>query len=36
MDRNLNIYGATDNAGANGTGSVWEMRYRPNQRPKFR
>jgi uncharacterized repeat protein (TIGR03803 family) len=37
MDRNLNIYGATNNAGANGTGSVWEMhRYRPNQRRKFR
>jgi uncharacterized repeat protein (TIGR03803 family) len=35
MDRNLNIYGATNNAGANGTGSVWEMRYRPNQRRKF-
>jgi hypothetical protein len=30
MDRNLNIYGATNNADANGTGSVWEMRYRPN------
>jgi uncharacterized repeat protein (TIGR03803 family) len=35
MDRNLNIYGTSNNVGANETGSVWEMRYRPNQTPKF-
>jgi len=34
-DRNLNIYGASNNVGANGTGTVWEMVYHPNQIRSF-
>jgi len=36
MDRHLNIYGASNNAGANGTGSLWEMVYHPNRMRSFR
>lgn len=35
MDGSLNIYGASNNAGANGTGSVWEMAYHPTRMRSF-
>jgi uncharacterized repeat protein (TIGR03803 family) len=35
IDHGLNIYGASNNAGANMTGSVWEMVYHVNQARTF-
>jgi uncharacterized repeat protein (TIGR03803 family) len=36
MDHRLNIYGASNNAGANGTGTVWQMVYHPLKVRSFR